>query len=65
MQVHPINLPKDRIVPKNVSIENDIGDVSKGVFIRRQLCQFCLNVAFVSHIEPKSVDHALKMTTAF
>jgi len=54
------DLPADWIVPKNMSLDNIIGDISKGVSTRRQLGQFCLNVAFVSQLEPKSVSDALK-----
>jgi len=32
---HAAKLPKDWIVPKNVSIENVIGDISKGVSTRK------------------------------
>ncbi|XP_014522213.1 uncharacterized protein LOC106778740 [Vigna radiata var. radiata] len=46
-------------VPRNVSTENVIGDMSRGVSTRRQLNQYCMNVAFVSKIEPKKVKEAL------
>jgi len=34
---HTTDLPKDWIVPKSVSIENAIGDVSKGISTKRKL----------------------------
>jgi len=43
-----------------MSLDNVIRDISKGVSTRKQLSQLCLNVAFVSQIEPKIVDNALK-----
>jgi len=43
-----------------MSLDNVIGDISKGVSTRKQLSQLCLNVTFVSQIEPKTVDDALK-----
>ncbi|XP_014522754.1 uncharacterized protein LOC106779201 [Vigna radiata var. radiata] len=33
--------------------------MSRGVFTRRQLNQYCMNVAFVSKIEPKKIEEAL------
>ena len=55
-----IELPTDWTVPKNMSLDNIIRDISKGVSTRSQLSQFCLNVAFVSQLELKSVSDALK-----
>ena len=55
-----VELPTDWIVPKNISLDNIIGDISKGVSTRSQLGQFYLNVAFVSQLDPKSVSDALK-----
>ncbi|XP_022633080.1 uncharacterized protein LOC111241023 [Vigna radiata var. radiata] len=45
--------------PRNVSTDNVIGDISRGVSTRRQLNQFCMNVAFLSKIEPKKVEESL------
>jgi len=54
------DLPKVWTTPKDMSLDNMIGDMSKGISTRKQLSQLCLNVAFVSQIEPKTVDDALK-----
>jgi len=43
-----------------LSLDNVIGDIAKRVSTRKQLSQLCLNVAFLSQIEPKTVDDALK-----
>ncbi|WVZ21878.1 hypothetical protein V8G54_000422 [Vigna mungo] len=47
-------------VSKNVSTDNIIGDISRGVSTRRQLNQFYMNVAFVSKIELKKIEDALR-----
>ena len=52
------NLPKDLIEPKGLSKDNIIGDIKQGVSTRRRLV-FCEHVAFVSQIEPKTVNDAL------
>lgn len=43
-----LDLPKDWNIPRDMSIENVIGDIFKGVSTRIQLGQFFMNVAFVS-----------------
>jgi len=45
--------------PRGLSLDNIIGDISKGV-ITRNMNNFCMNVAFVSHIEPKNIQEALQ-----
>ena len=45
--------------PRGLSIDNIIGDISKGV-ITRNMNNFCMNVAFISQIEPKNVQEALQ-----
>jgi len=44
---------------RGLSLDNIIGDISKGV-ITRNMNNFCMNVAFVSQIEPKNVQEALQ-----
>jgi len=53
-------LPKDWKVPKDLSIDNIIGQIHKGVSTRRHVSEFCNHSAFVSKIEPQSVCEALK-----
>lgn len=52
-------MPKDWAIPRDLFVENIIGDISKGVSTRRQLGQFCMIVTFVSEVEPKDVSEAL------
>jgi len=52
------NLPKDWIEPRGLSNDNIIGDIKQGVSTRCRLV-FCAHVAFVSQIEPKTVNDAL------
>jgi len=54
------DLPKDWKVPKDLSIDNIIGQIHRGVSTRRHEAEFCNHSAFVSKIEPQSVCEALK-----
>jgi len=53
-------LPKEWRVPRNLSLDNVIGQVQKGVSTRSALNQFCEHMAFVSRTEPKTVANALE-----
>jgi len=54
------DLPKDWKVPRDLSIDNIIGQIHEGVSTRRHMAEFCNHTAFVSKIEPQSVCEALK-----
>ena len=41
-------------------MENIIGQIKEGVSTRSSISNFCRHTAFVSQIEPKSIDEALK-----
>jgi len=45
---------------QDLSVENIIGQIKKGVSTRSSISNFCRHTAFVSQIEPKSIDEALK-----
>jgi len=53
-------LPREWRVPRNLSLDNIISQVQKGVTTRRSMNHFCEHMAFVSQVEPKSVSEALK-----
>jgi len=53
-------LPKEWRIPRDLSMENIIGQIKEGVSTRSSISQFCRHTAFVSQIEPKSIDEALK-----
>ena len=55
----PGDLAKSQKSPRGLSLENVIGDISKGV-VTRNMSNFCMTVAVVSQIEPKSVEEALQ-----
>jgi len=53
-------LPKEWRIPRDVSVENIIGDINKGVSTRRTIANYCRHMGLISQVEPKSVDEALK-----
>jgi len=53
-------LPKEWRIPRDLSVENIIGQIKEGVSTRSSISNFCRHTAFVSQIEPKSIDEALK-----
>ena len=42
------------------SLDTIIGDISRGVQTRSRLASFCEHFSFVSSVEPKKIDEALK-----
>jgi len=53
-------LPKEWRIPRDLSVENIIGQIKEGVSTRSFISNFCRHTAFVSQIEPKSIDETLK-----
>jgi len=53
-------LPREWRVLRNLSLDNIIGQVQRGVSTRRSMNHFCEHMAFVSQIKPKTVGEALK-----
>ena len=53
-------LPKECRIPRDLSVENIIGQIKEGVSTRSSISNFCMHTAFVSQIEPKSIEEALK-----
>jgi hypothetical protein len=52
--LQPTNIARDHL------LDSIIGDISKSVQIRSRLTSFCEHFSFVSSIEPKKIDEALK-----
>jgi len=55
-----IELPREWRVPRNLSLDNIIGQAQKGVTSKRSMNHFCEHMAFVPQVEPKSVSEALE-----
>ena len=53
-------LLKEWRAPMDISIDNIIQDIEKGVTTRHSLNLFCEHTAFVSQVEPLSIEEALK-----
>jgi len=53
-------LPKEWRIPRDLSVENIIGQIKEGVSTRSSISNFCRHTALVSQVEPKSIDEALK-----
>jgi len=54
------DLPKEWRIPRDLSVENIIRQINKGVSTRRNVANFCNHTIFVSKIEPKTINDALK-----
>jgi hypothetical protein len=52
--LQPTNIARDH------PLDSIIGDISRGVQTRSRLASFCEHFLFVSSIEPKRIDEALK-----
>jgi len=52
--LQPINIARDH------PLDHIIGDISRGVQTRSRLASFCEHFSFVSSIEPKKVEEALR-----
>ena len=55
----PKDLPREWRTQKDLSLDNIIGEISKGVSTRSRLRILCINVAFVSQVEPRNIDEVL------
>ena len=47
-------------ITRDHPLDTIIGDISRGVQTRSRLASFCEHFSFVSSIEPKKIDEALK-----
>ena len=48
-------LPKEWKIPRDLSVENIIGQIKEGVSTRSSISNFCRHTAFVSQVELKSI----------
>ena len=53
-------LPKEWRIPRDFSVENIIGQIEKGLSTRSTVSNYCDHMTFVSQVEPKSNEEALK-----
>ena len=55
----PKDLPKEWRTQRDLSVDNIIGEKSKGISTHSRLGILCNNMAFVSQIEPRNIDETL------
>jgi len=53
-------LLKEWRIPRDLLVDNIIGQIKEGVSTRSSISNFCRHTAFVSQVEPKSIEEALK-----
>ena len=46
-------------MPRDLSVENIIGQIKEGVSTRSTISNFCRHTTFVSQVEPKTIEEAL------
>ena len=51
---------QQKSIARDHPLDTIIGDISRGVQTRSRLASFCEHFSFVSSIEPKKIDEALK-----
>ena len=53
-------LPKEWRISRDLSVDNIIGQIDRGLSTRNSISNYYKYMAFVSQIEPKSIGDALK-----
>jgi len=54
------DLPKEWKTPRDLTLDNVIGNIEKGVSTRKSLNNLCETVTFVSQVMPKNLEEALR-----
>ena len=55
----PKEIPREWRTQKDLSLDNIVGEISKGVSTWSRLRILCNNMVFVSQVEPRNIDEAL------
>jgi len=53
-------LSKEWRIPRDLSVKNIIGQIKEAVSTRSSISNYCRHTTFISQIEPKSIDEALR-----